>query len=819
MCKLPVAAVLPDLLAALAGGTRAVLTAPPGSGKTTRVPLALLAAPWLAGNKILMLEPRRLAARATARYMAALCGEAPGGTVGYRTRLDSKAGPGTRLEVITEGILTRMLQADPALAGVGAVVFDEFHERSLEADLGLALCLEAQSLLRPDLRLLVMSATLDAAAVAGLLGKAPVLSCQGRTYPVVTYWLQREAAEKLEYAVARKVIEALAATAGGILVFLPGEAEIRRTETLLQQRLPPGIVIRPLYGRLPPAAQDAAILPAPPGQRKVVLATSIAETSLTVEGIGGVIDSGLMRLSRFSPRTGMTRLETVTVSRAAADQRRGRAGRLGPGICWRLWTQAAEARLERYTKPEILEADLTPLVLELAAWGAEPAQLKWLDPPPAAAMEQAGELLQRLGALRGTAITAHGRRMAASGLHPRLAHMVLSAIPLGLGGLACDAAALLSERDIVDADDADLRLRLEQLRRRPPPARRILEQSARLRRSFGLAANSREDIDLCGLVLCFAYPDRIAQRRPNGRFLLANGRGGYFAAVQPLANEPYIAIAALDDKGAESRILLAAPVALADIRRHFADNIQTECSISWDKAAKAVRARRLERLAALLLQDTPLADPDPRACADALLAGIEAGGPAVLPWSRPASQFRQRVAFMRRYDPAWPDLSDAALLSTLREWLAPYLHGMRTLNDLTRLNLADVFAAMLTWEQRRSLDEYAPAHLTVPSGRKLPIDYSDPESPSVAVRLQELFGLAATPRIGKRQVPLTLCLLSPAQRPVQVTKDLASFWQTGYFDVKRDLMGRYPKHCWPDDPLQAIPTQRARPPAKDGKSG
>ncbi|MDU4962213.1 MAG: ATP-dependent helicase HrpB [Sporomusaceae bacterium] len=809
---LPVDEVLPKLLGELAKSSRAVLTAPPGSGKTTRVPLALLAADWLADNKILLLEPRRLAARTAAVYMASLYGEKVGATVGYRTRLDSKAGPQTRIEVITEGILTRMLQADPALNGVGAVIFDEFHERSLQSDLGLALCLQTQSLFRPELRLLVMSATLDGAAVAGLLGEAPVLTGQGQSYPVKTCWLQQEVLQPLETVVAAKVTEALAAETGGILVFLPGEAEIRRVEALLRQpgALPSEVCISPLYGRLPPPAQDAAILPAPPGLRKVVLATAIAETSLTVEGISLVIDSGLTRQSRFSPRTGMTHLETVRVSQAAADQRRGRAGRLGPGVCWRLWTQAAEARLERYTKPEILEADLASLALELAVWGAEPAELRWLDMPPEPALEQARQLLQRLGAVDGGKVTAHGRRMAASGLHPRLAHMILAALPLKLGGLACDAAALLSER-LPGSADADLRPRLEYLRQNAEGYRLAKLQADRWRRLFAVNAPVRADLELCGLVIGFAYPDRIAQRRPNGRFLLANGRGGYFAAPQPLAQADYLCIAAIDDKGEEGRILLAAPVALADIRRHFAGAIRIDCNISWDKAAKAVRSRRLERLAALVLQETPLAEPEPQAISDALLAGIADSGLAVLPWSRQACQLRQRVAFMRLSDSGWPDWSDGTLLATLHEWLGPYLYGLKSLADLARINLTAVLEALLSWEQRQSLELHAPARLTVPSGQSLAIDYSDPAAPALAVRLQAMFGLAVTPCIGKNRVPLTLQLLSPAQRPVQVTKDLASFWRTGYFAVKRDLMGRYPKHYWPDDPLQAPPTQRIRP--------
>jgi ATP-dependent helicase HrpB len=761
-----------------------------------------------------MLEPRRLAARAAARYMASLLGESVGETVGYRMRLDTKVGKNTVIEVITEGVLTRMLQTDPGLDGVGVLIFDEFHERSLQADLGLAFSLQAQAVLRPDLRILIMSATLDTAPVSSLLDEAPVLTGQGQLFPVETNWLVRPPQERLEAAIARQVLEALTNETGDILVFLPGEAEIRRVESLLRQhsRL---ARIAPLYGSLSQAEQDQALLPSPAGQKKVVLATSIAETSLTVEGVRVVIDSGLMRVPRFSPRTGMTRLETVAVSKASADQRRGRAGRLGPGVCWRMWTKEAERRLEERSKPEILETDLAPLALQLAAWGTQPQELKWLDMPPPAALDQARELLQNLGALAGNSITDHGRQLAGSGLHPRLAHMIVLAQNLAIGGLACDLTALLSERDVLHGNehknDADLRLRLEALRQQHPFCRQALAQSDYWRRWFGIDLRREEDLEMCGLLLCFAYPDRIAQRRADGRFLLTNARGASFVNVQPLSSEPYICIAELDDKGPESRIYLAARVTLADLKNQFNESIQTETQITWDREAKAVRARRLEKLGALVLSDVPMHEPDSEACLAVLLAGVREEGLGVLPWSRSSRQFRQRVQFMQRLDLTWPDLSDEMLISTLENWLAAYVYAMKSVADLQRLNLTGIFESMLTWEQRQKLDEYAPTHLTVPSGQRLPLDYSDPESPSLAVRLQELFGLAETPRIGQERVPLTLRLLSPAQRPVQVTKDLASFWQAGYFDVKKELLGRYPKHYWPDDPLQATPTHRVRP--------
>lgn len=838
--SLPIDAILPALAETLRQRTAAVLVAPPGAGKTTRVPLALLEEPWLAGKKILMLEPRRLAARAAARYMAATLGEPVGETVGYRMRLETRVGPRTRVEVITEGVLTRLLQADPALEGVGLVIFDEFHERSLHADLGLALCLQSQAILREDLRILVMSATLDAEPVAALLGDAPVLRCEGRSYPVETRYLQRRPEGRIEPLVARTVLEALAREEGDILVFLPGAAEIRRVQALLAEAdLGPGVHVRPLHGSLPQEEQDRAIAPCPPGERKVVLATAVAETSLTVEGVRVVVDSGLMRIPRFSPRTGMTRLETVPVSRAAADQRRGRAGRLGPGVCYRLWTEAEDRQLLPQTPPEILAADLAPLALELAAWGVkDPGELRWLDPPPAAAFRQARELLCRLGALAPDgSITPHGRRIAELGMHPRLGHMVLQAIPLGLGGLACEVAALLSDRDIFRGErlggegglpDADLRLRLEALHRlragdRPeraaPPgtvvdlaaARRALAEAEHWQRTLGVPPGRPEEVEACGLLLAFAYPDRIAQRRGEGRFVLRSGRGAALSHPQPLAAAPYLVAAELDDQGPEGRIFLAAPVELKDLETHLGSEIEEEAQVTWDRSAQAVRARWRRRLGALVLREGPLAAPDPEAVLAALLEGIRTEGLGILPWTRAARQLRDRLQFLHRLEPGWPEVSDEALLATLDQWLAPHLWGMRSREDLQGLDLYQILLGMLTREQRRELDELAPTHLTVPSGSRIPIDYSDPESPVLAVRIQEIFGLRETPRIARGRVPLTLHLLSPAHRPVQVTRDLESFWRSGYFEVRKELRGRYPKHYWPDDPLSATPTRGTRP--------
>lgn len=834
MTKLPIEQILPALQAALSTQNNAVLVAEPGAGKTTRVPLALLNEPWLQNRRLLMLEPRRLAARTAARYMAALLGEEVGQTVGYRVRRDTRIGLATRIEVITEGVLTRLLQNDPGLENVGAVIFDEFHERSIQADLGLALCLESQSVLRPDLRMLIMSATLEVDPLAKILGNAPVITSTGRSYPVETYYLdQPGGGERIESVVAQTVSKALNAPAGDILVFLPGVGEIRRVEAALAQCTHAPVTVAPLYGNLPLEAQDRAIAPSRPGRRKIVLATSIAETSLTVEGIAIVIDSGLTRMPRFSPRTGMTRLETVRVSRASADQRRGRAGRQGPGICYRLWSRHEDRHLVAHRTPEILEADLAPLALELAVWGAkDPAALSWLDVPPAAAFAQARELLVQLGALGadGT-VTFHGRQMAESGLHPRLAHMILTAIPAGLGGLACELAALMSERDILKGDgrqpEADLRLRVDALRQcgagnyltaahagyhvDSDLCRRIALDADFLKDHFGVVPERDDDGEACGRLLAFAYPDRIAQLRSTGRFLLRNGRGAILSQHQSLAEQPYLVAAELDDQGAESRIYLAAPVDKSDLERFFAGQIVENIDVSWDSKVQAVRGRAFRQLGAIILQEWQFSDIDREQCQTALITGIKNEGLTILPWTKTAVRLQQRMAFIHGIQEDWPDVSHESLEQNLAEWLGPYLYDVRSRADLQQLNLTEILGAMLTWKQRQELDEQAPAHLVVPSGQRIAIDYSNAAAPVLAVRLQEMFGLTATPCIAGGKVALTLHLLSPAYRPVQVTKDLASFWRTAYFDVKKDLAGRYPKHHWPDDPLAASPTHRARP--------
>ena len=821
--------MLDDVRAALRASSAAVLRAPPGAGKTTRVPIALLDEPWLAGAKVVMLEPRRLAARAAARRLAQSLGEPVGGIVGYRVRLDTRVGPATRLEVVTEGVLTRMLQEDPTLDGVGLVIFDEFHERSLHADLGLALALDAQSLVRPDLRLLVMSATLDVAPVAQLLGDAPVIVSEGREFPIATHY-EKDATTRrgdtwaIEARVVATVQRALRDDAGGVLVFLPGAAEIRRVESRLAELVDPKrVLLTPLHGSLPADAQDRAIADAPPGVRKVALATSIAETSLTIQDIRVVVDSGLARVPRFSPRTGLTRLETTRVSLASAEQRRGRAGRVAPGVCYRLWSEIEQSQLVPRATPEIVEADLAPLALELAAAGiADPLALRWLDAPPAAALAQARELLRALEAVDDRShATDHGRAMARLALHPRLSHMLLRATSMGLGVMGCRLAALLTERDPFRGDaaqtDADVRARLEAIARGDPRAdpaalHRIRAEAEHLARALRVTRDAPAGEDAAGILLAFAYPDRIAQQRgaTRGRFVMRNGRGAALTASDPLGDAEFLAVAAADERQPESRVFLAAPLSRGALDEHFAAQITEERSVEWDDRAERVAARKRTVLGALVLADDPLRDVDPADAAAALARALTASGIDALPWSDGARRLRQRLAFLHQCRDGWPDVSDAALARSIDAWLAPRILGMRSRADVARLDLGAALLQRLTWQQRAELDELAPSHITVPSGSRVPIDYTDPAQPVLAVRLQEMFGCAETPRIGGGRIPLTLHLLSPAQRPLQVTRDLAGFWRTSYFDVRREMRGRYPKHDWPEDPLAATPTARAK---------
>ena len=812
MASLPVDEALPRLTAALQAGNAAVLVAPPGAGKTTRVPLALLDAPWLGKGKIVMQEPRRLAARAAARRMAASLGEAVGETVGYRVRLDTKVGPRTRIEVVTDGLFLRMLQDDPALDGVSCVIFDELHERGLETDLSFALVREVQTALREDLRVIAMSATLDPGPVAERLGGAAVVESAGRMFPVDTRYLGRAPAGRLEDVVASAVRRALAEESGSALVFLPGVGEIRRVEERLQD-VGREVDVAPLYGDLSPAEQDRAIAPSPAGRRKVVLATSIAETSLTIEGVRLVIDSGQMRVPKFAPRSGMTRLETVRVSQASADQRRGRAGRLEPGVCYRLWPEEQQRGLLPFTPPEILDADLAPLALEIAAWGAaDAASLPWLTPPPAASLAAARALLLDLGAIDATGtITPHGRAMTRLGQHPRVAHLVLRGRELGHGRVAALLAAILGERDFLRLPpgqrDADLRHRVDIALQGKAP-RQILEVARRLSR------DKDSDSAVTGALLSLAYPDRIGRRRAGtaGRYLLSGGRGAALSEGDPMGNAEFLVVADLDGSAQDSRVFLAAPITLAEIEELHGDRIVDEQVVQWSARDGAVLARQRRRLGALALEDKPLSSPDADKVLAAMLDGVRQLGIGALPWSDDLQRWRERIAFLRRQTPAdWPDLSDAALLDALDGWLAPFLGGISRRDHLSRVDLAAALKALVPWEKQRELDRLAPTHVEVPSGSRVPIDYGNASEPTLSVRLQEMFGLSDTPRIAGGKVPITVHLLSPARRPVQVTRDLASFWANGYRYVKAELKGRYPRHYWPDDPLIAEPTARVKP--------
>jgi ATP-dependent helicase HrpB len=845
MTRLPIEPLLPELLATLATRPCVVLEAPPGAGKTTRLPLALLderTTPWLAGKSIIMLEPRRLAARNAALYMAAELGEAAGGRVGYRVRFDSKVGPQTRIEVVTEGILTRRLQHDPELTGVGLVIFDEFHERNLHSDLALALCLDAQQGLREDLKLLVMSATLDGERVARLLD-APLLRSEGRSYPVAHHYLPREPEGRIPEVTASAVRRALAQESGDLLVFLPGGGEIRRTLDLLRaEPACTGIDLYPLYGDLPHSEQERAILPSPAGRRKVVLTTNIAESSLTIEGVRVVIDAGWQRVPRFEPRSGLTRLETVRVSSASATQRAGRAGRLAPGVCYHLWSETTQQGLVPYNNPEIIEADLAPLALELAQWGvADTATLRWLDAPPAAALAQARQLLQQLGALDGhLRITTDGAAMARLPLHPRLAHMLVRADSMGEGALACDIAALLSERDILRGvageRRCDFALQLEALRAHrthrtggangarafgaDSNACRAVEQAARQwRHLLKLTVdNSTVADEQVGALLALAYPDRVARRRDEGvgRYLLSNGRGAALPR-ECVARAEFIVIAALDAGGAartgEGRIFSAAPITLPQLEGLFAEQLQWREEVSWDERAQLVIARRVRGLGALIMAESKLTAPDSDAITTAMLQGVRQMGLESLPWDEECRQLQARVCSLRRWlpDAGWPDLSDATLLATLDGWLTPWLNNISRRDHLKRIDLKGALKALLGWERQQQLDNLAPTHLTVPSGSRKKLHYQpDGAVPVLAVKLQELFGLAETPAIAGGKVPVMLHLLSPAQRPIQVTQDLQSFWRNTYPEVRKELKGRYPKHPWPDDPWSAVATARVK---------
>ncbi len=839
MQSLPIDAALPALRQALSTRHEAVLEAPPGAGKTTRVPLAMLGEAWLGKQTILMLEPRRLAARAAAERLASELGEKVGETVGYRIRLESRIGPRTRIEVVTEGILTRRLQDDPALEGVGLLIFDEYHERSLDADLALALSLNGRELLRddPPLKILLMSATLEGDRLSALLDDAPIIRSEGRMFPVTTRWGKPfVAGEFVEPRVQATVLDALNDETGSVLVFLPGQAEIRRVAQQLNEALAgrDDVMICPLHGELDLSAQRAAIDPAPPGKRKVVLATNIAETSLTIDGVRVVVDAGLARVPRFDPNSGMTRLDTQRISRASATQRAGRAGRLEPGVCYRLWSEAQHDQLAAYGSPEILQADLAGLALQLARWGVTPDQLTWLDSPPTAAYSQACDLLLRLGAMAEQShnLTGHGQAMAQLPAHPRIAHLLLRGQALGLTDLACDVAAMLGERDIVRGAGADLHSRLAMLSGEQRAARgaqgamQRIKQLARQYRGYlpkTTAAQAVSDPDhtrWLGALLALAYPDRVAhQRRAGGaEYRLANGRAALFGEADALMKHEWIVIADLGSRQGqrEERIYLATDFDPQLFDEVLAEQVRIVDQLDWDEREGVMVAERQRKVGALILGREPLTGLDADARSRALLGLIRRKGLALLPWTPELRQWQARVSLLRGLDVAagkasdWPDVSDQALLENLEAWLQPYLGKVSRLSHFAQLDLSSIVRNLLPWPLPQRLDEYAPQHLPVPSGSSVRLDYSE-TPPVLAVRLQELFGLAQTPSVAQGRQPVLLHLLSPARRPVQVTQDLASFWANTYEQVKKDLKGRYPKHYWPDDPLVAEPTARIKP--------
>jgi len=803
---LPIHAVIEPLKAALAAGNAAVLAAPPGAGKTTVVPLALLDECWLGGGKVLVLEPRRLAARAAAERMATTLGQATGDTVGYRTRLQSRIGPKTRIEVITEGVFTRMILDDPGLEGVGAVLFDEFHERSLDADLGLALARETQGLLREDLRLLVMSATLDIGGVSRLLDGAPVIEAEGRMFPVETRYCGRNPVERIEDALTRAILLALGEESGSILVFLPGQGEIHRTAQRLAERLnDPAVDVVPLYGALDRETQDRAIQPATAGRRKVVLATSVAETSLTIEGVRVVIDGGLSRVPRFEPSSGLTRLATVRVSRSSAEQRRGRAGRTEPGMCYRLWDEAETRGLVPHQRPEILEADLTGFALDLARWGARSTEgLALLDQPPAGAFAEARKVLERLGALdEAGALTAHGRRMTRIPLPPRLAHMVAVAGDAGDAALGARIAAVLSEPGL-GGNDLDLRDRLRGLERdRSPRARDAVRLSERWARAAGGGQGGEADV---GTLLAEAFPERVAKARGKpGEVLLASGRGAFLDPAEALAREPWLAVAELGGGDARDRIRLAVPVDPAALDHR----IEVEERLVREPSGR-MTLKRIRRIGAIVVDERIVGTPDRAAITAALRDEVERGGLAGLRWGERVSGLRARLAFVAGLEDGWPDVSDEALNAARESWLWPLLETVQGLEKIDDAALEAGLQSLIPWDRQRALDTLAPPRLATPLGSAA-IDYAAEGGPRVDIRVQELFGTTVHPTVGGGRVPLTLALLSPARRPVQVTKDLPGFWAGSWAAVRSEMRGRYPRHPWPEDPTKAEATSRAKP--------
>ena len=818
MASLPIDSILPELLSTLKHAPSLLLSAPPGAGKTTRVPPALLAAEWLEQKKLILLEPRRLAARRAAEYMSVQMGEPIGSTVGFRIRGETRVGPQTRIEVVTEGILTRMLQHDPALPGVACILFDEFHERSIHADLGLALALDVQTHLRPDLRILVMSATLDGVRLRDALPDAPLIQSEGRVFPVETSYLRFPVDGPVESAAASRIEYALAHNEGDLLVFLPGQREIRRVASLLDGRLAEHVIVHQLFGESGYRQQQAAIAPAPAGKRKVILSTSIAETSLTIDGVRVVIDSGLARVPRFDPRRGMTGLVTVPVSRATADQRRGRAGRLAPGTCYRLWTE--QQPLPPYPQPEILAADLAPLALDLARWGdPEGTQLRFIDRPPDAHIKQARSLLTLLGALDGHGgITSHGRALAELPVHPRLAHMIIRGRDLGLPGLACDLAALLEERDILTEgarDDIDLFSRWHAFHTGSGADRAVRErvrlEARRLADLVGSKAGTTGEEHL-GTLLALAYPERVARKRDaaSSRFQMVSGTGALLPPGSPLAREQFLAIGDTDGLGSDVRVFLAARLTREVVEEAFSDSIEERNEVRWVPEKEAVVARRIRTLGSLILSEGA-SQPGSAEGRAAMIEGILQMGPASLPWTKETRSLQHRSEWLRTSGLApqpWPDLSDATLLTTAETWLAPFLAGIWQRTQLQKINLSAALDSHFRRDQRHALDRLAPSHLTLPSGSRIALQYEGVETPVLAVRLQELFGQTETPRIGAGAVIVVVHLLSPARRPLAVTRDLRSFWATTYPALRPQLRSRYPKHSWPEDPLTARPTNK-----------
>lgn len=816
-------ALLPELIAQLKAHPRLILEAPPGSGKTTQVPLALLREPAFFQGKILMLEPRRLAARSAAQYMARLIGESVGQQIGYRVRLDTCIGPNTRLEIVTEGVLTRLLQADQALSDYSVVIFDEFHERSLASDLGLALAHQAQNLLRDDLKLLIMSATLNSERLSQHFG-APVLQTQGRSYPVTLSYAPPPANVYGLRHIEQQVLQTLAQFSGSLLVFLPGQAEIRRLANALESRLPPDVSLAPLYGNLSHQQQDQAIQAAPVGQRKVVLATNLAETSLTIEGIAIVIDSGLERAPRFDPVSGMTELVTRQISQASARQRAGRAGRQAAGACIRLWHASDSARMLAETPPEMLEADLAGLALELALWGSQPDELSWLDPPPAQAWQHAQHILQSLNAIDSTGrISEHGRQLVRLPLHPRLAHLLIQAQTAGYAQVGLAVAALLNERDPLAGQtrESDLILRIQALSgQRNAPANRIsplkksMQQLAdRLKLPLKLnELRQPQQLEQVGWVLALAYPERIAQRRPGGpaRFLLANGRGAVLEESDALASSEFLAIAHLDGNPRESKIFLAATLSREQVEQLTRDQQSESTQVTFDMQHGRVKALWQKSYQALILDQKPIQNPGPELIVEALLQGLQQN-PEQWPWTPELKQWVARADLVAQHDSSWPRMDQKHLNQDLAEWLAPFLTGISKLSAIKAQHLQQGLEYRLGYQRVTALQERVPSHLEVPSGSQIRLDYSQGPEPILAARIQELFGLLQTPKVLDQQVPVLIHLLSPARRPVQVTRDLHSFWSETYPEVKKELKGRYPKHFWPDDPFAAQAIQGIRP--------